>query len=120
MKRMRAVYGLSVGSCMVALWACRSPSDFNAVSQSPADGGQSGKDSSSPSGDDDDGGSPGTGFCAQHKALLFCDDFDGKALGDVWDGVEPGTNGSVTTDQVDWSSSPNSLLTKTSAITASE
>lgn len=125
MNRMRSVYGLAVGLCFgMGIWACTSTLDFNSVSTN-ADGGTKKDSGTQPSGDDDDsstgddGGTGGT-FCAQaaNKSKSFCDDFDGKDIGEVWDGTEFNSNGAVTDDDVSAFSKPKSLLSKTSAITA--
>lgn len=126
MNRMRSVYGLAVGLLFgTGIGACTSTLDFNSVSTG-GDGGAQKDSGSQSSGDDDDssGDDAGAGgdasFCnlAVNKTKTFCDDFDGKDIGEVWDGTEANTNGAVSDDDVSAFSKPKSLLSKTSAITA--
>ena len=82
-----------VGGCSLAL-------DFDATSSQPA--------------------TVGAAFCAKHTQppMVFCDDFDGDALGVKWPMVEEVGGGTARTDAAASVSAPNSLLSSVTALAA--
>jgi hypothetical protein len=132
--RINARRGLFVASIVtlassLGALGCSQGLDFDALSKdrdAAASSSSNGDDapSSTPNGGDAGGASAegsalkdaGRGaFCGSlSPAPTFCDDFDSKPIGALWDGVED-TNGIVGIDTVAFDSAPSSLAAKTSA-----
>src|SRR5258706_15302781 len=88
----------AAASCAALAIACTATLDFDKT-KSGGDGGASptpdgGKSEAGQSGDDAD-----TSFCGSLESpVTFCDDFDGDALGSLWEPEEH--NGAVSNDDI--------------------